>query len=93
MADFLNKLKDILSSGGNDDYEVPELMYGFTVTHHAGALHQKPNTLESVSYSVFHGAGCIELDVSFRPDGTRLLSTRKSRQAVRANPLKWRSKS
>ncbi|MBR6940589.1 MAG: glycerophosphodiester phosphodiesterase [Clostridia bacterium] len=73
MADFLNKLKDILSSGGNDDYEVPELMYGFTVTHHAGALHQKPNTLESVSYSVFHGAGCIELDVSFRPDGTPVI--------------------
>ena len=51
-----------------DDWECPELQYGFTVCHHAGALKQKPNSLESVSYSIYHGAKCIELDVSFRSD-------------------------
>ena len=53
----------------DEKYVCPELPHGFTVTHHAGALDQKPNTPEAVSYSVYHGAKCIELDVSFRPDG------------------------
>ncbi len=56
-----------------DDWECPELQYGFTVCHHAGALKQKPNSLEGVSYSIYHGAKCIELDVSFRPDGTPVI--------------------
>lgn len=69
LADTINKL----FNKKEEEYECPELMYGFTVTHHAGALKQKPNTLEAVSYSVYHGAKCIELDVSFRPDGTGVI--------------------
>lgn len=70
---FAESLKKLFSNKKNDDWECPELMYGFTVTHHAGAMGQKPNTLESISYSIYHGARCIEMDVSFRPDGTPVI--------------------
>ncbi len=68
-----DSIKKIFSKKKKDEWECPELQYGFTVTHHAGAMGQKPNTLESVSYSVYHGAKCIEVDVSFRPDGTPVI--------------------
>lgn len=70
---LIDKLKSAFGEKIDPDWECPELMYGFTVTHHAGALKQKPNTPEAVSYSIYHGAKCIELDVSFRPDGTPVI--------------------
>ncbi len=68
-----DSFKKLFSKKEADDWECPELQYGFTVTHHAGAMGQKPNTLEAIGYSIYHGAGCVELDVSFRPDGTPVI--------------------
>lgn len=45
----------------------------FTVTCHAGAMFSKPNTLKSVKECVDWGADIIEIDVSFRPDGTPVI--------------------
>ncbi len=46
---------------------------GFTVTYHAGALHTAANSIYSVSAAVENKAEIIELDVSFRPDGTPVI--------------------
>ena len=51
----------------------PALPDGFTVTYHAGALHTKPNTIESIKAALDHGAKVVEFDVTFRPDGTAVI--------------------
>lgn len=48
------------------DYDLPE---GFTVTHHAGAMHTPANSIYSLVTAVDADAQIIEFDVSFRPDG------------------------
>ncbi len=73
IMSLFNSIKKKIKRKNEEEWECPELQYGFTVTHHAGAMGQKPNSLESVSYSVYHGAGCVEMDVSFRPDGTPVI--------------------
>lgn len=46
---------------------------GFTVTSHAGAFHTRANSIYSVRAAVEQGSDIIELDVSFRPDGTPVI--------------------
>lgn len=46
---------------------------GFTVTYHAGAMHTKPNTVESIRAALEKNAQVVEFDVSFRPDGTPVI--------------------
>lgn len=50
-----------------------DLPKGFTVTYHAGAMHTKPNSLESIKKAIECGAEILEFDVSFRPDGTAVI--------------------
>lgn len=52
------------------NYSLPE---GFTVTYHAGAMHTKPNTVNSVKAAINADAQIVEFDVSFRPDGTPVI--------------------
>ena len=60
----LNKLLNRISA-------VPlNLPDGFTVTCHSGALDTEDNSLYSVKKLVAYGAQIVEIDVSFRPDGT-----------------------
>ncbi len=73
MAGIIDKIKGVFEEKIDPDWECPELMYGFTVTYHAGCMGEKANSLESVSEYIFHGAKCIELDVSFQPDGTPVI--------------------
>lgn len=51
-------------------HNLPE---GFTVTYHAGAMHTKPNTVNSVKAALNKNAAVVEFDVSFRPDGTPVI--------------------
>lgn len=44
-----------------------------TVTFHAGALNTPNNSVESVKVAIEHKAQAIEIDVSFRPDGTPVM--------------------
>lgn len=44
-----------------------------TVTYHAGALNTPANSVESVRVAIEHKAQVIEVDVSFRPDGTPVM--------------------
>lgn len=46
---------------------------GFTVTYHTGAMHTKHNSIKSVRTAIDHGAKILEIDVSFRPDGTPVI--------------------
>lgn len=48
-------------------------MNNFTVTWHAGAMKTEPNTLESIELAIKNNAEIIEIDVSFRPDGTPVI--------------------
>ncbi len=48
-------------------------MNNFTVTWHAGAMKTEPNTLESIELAIKSNAEIIEIDVSFRPDGTPVI--------------------
>ena len=50
-----------------------DLPDGFTVTCHAGAMHTKPNSLDSIAAALEWGAQVVEFDVSFRPDGTPVI--------------------
>ena len=52
------------------NYKLPD---GFTVTYHAGAMHTKPNTVDSVRAALRKNAAVVEFDVSFRPDGTPVI--------------------
>ncbi|MBQ2904308.1 MAG: glycerophosphodiester phosphodiesterase [Clostridia bacterium] len=54
----------------SSEHRLPE---GFTVTYHAGAMHTKPNTVESVRAALSKNAAVVEFDVSFRPDGTPVI--------------------
>ena len=60
----LNKLLNLISAS---PLNLPE---GFTVTCHSGALDTEDNSLQSVEKLVSYGAQIVEIDVSFRPDGT-----------------------
>ena len=44
-----------------------------TVTWHAGAMDTEPNTIESIELAIRNNAEIIEIDVSFRPDGTPVI--------------------
>lgn len=44
-----------------------------TVTWHAGAMDTEPNTLESIELAIKNNAQIIEIDVTFRPDGTPVI--------------------
>ena len=44
-----------------------------TVTWHAGAMETEPNTLESIEVAIKNNAEIIEIDVTFRPDGTPVI--------------------
>ena len=57
------------------------LPVNFTVTYHAGAMHTKPNTLQSIRTAVKSGASVTEFDVSFRPDGTAVIIHNSSPEA------------
>lgn len=52
------------------DYDLPN---DFSVTFHAGAMHTKPNTIRSIKAAIDANAQIIEIDVSFRPDGTPVI--------------------
>lgn len=52
------------------DYDLPN---NFSVTFHAGAMHTKPNTIRSIMAAINANAQIIEIDVSFRPDGTPVI--------------------
>ncbi|MBQ2841908.1 MAG: glycerophosphodiester phosphodiesterase [Clostridia bacterium] len=52
------------------NFKLPE---DFTVTYHAGAMHTKPNTLNSIQAALNKDAQIVEFDVSFRPDGTPVI--------------------
>ena len=52
------------------NYALPD---GITVTYHAGAMHTKPNTVDSVKAALNKNAAVVEFDVSFRPDGTPVI--------------------
>lgn len=44
-----------------------------TVTWHAGAMDTPPNTLDSIEFAIKNNAEIIEIDVTFRPDGTPVI--------------------
>ena len=44
-----------------------------TVTWHAGAMNTESNTLESIEVAIKNNAEIIEIDVTFRPDGTPVI--------------------
>lgn len=44
-----------------------------TVTWHAGAMDTEPNSLDSIELAIRSNAEIIEIDVSFRPDGTPVI--------------------
>lgn len=48
-------------------------MHKPTVTWHAGAMKTEPNTLESIEVAIKNNAEIIEIDVTFRPDGTPVI--------------------
>ena len=60
---------------------ISDLPDDFTVTYHAGAMHTKPNTLQSIVCALDHGAKTVEFDVSFRPDGTPVIIHNSSPEA------------
>lgn len=47
---------------------------GFTYTAHTGCMDTKDNSLEAIEAGVKHGAGIVEFDLRFLPDGTPVLS-------------------
>ena len=61
---FVNK---VLNKISRNPLSLPE---GFTVTCHAGALKTENNTVASIEKLIEYGAQVVEIDVSFRPDGT-----------------------
>lgn len=57
----------------------------FTVTYHTGAIHTKPNSIKSIEAAIDHGAKIVEIDVSFRPDGSPVIihdSAPRSNQGI-----------
>ena len=50
-----------------------ELPEKFSVTYHTGALKTKQNSIDSINSALAHGAKTVEIDVSFRPDGTPVI--------------------
>lgn len=44
-----------------------------TITWHAGAMDTMPNTIESIELAIKNDAQIIEIDVTFRPDGTPVI--------------------
>ena len=52
---------------------IADLPCGFTVTCHAGAMHTKPNSIESIRAAIEKDAKIVEFDVNFRPDGTPVI--------------------
>ncbi len=44
-----------------------------SVTWHAGAMKTAPNTLESIEVAIKNNADIVEIDVTFRPDGTPVI--------------------
>lgn len=68
-----------------ETYNTSDLPDNFTLTYHAGAMHTKPNTLQSIKHALEHGAKTVEFDVTFRPDGTPVIihsSSPKSNEGV-----------
>lgn len=55
----------------NVSYTLPD---GFTVTAHTGCEGEKDNTLESIKAGAEAGAEIVEIDLSFKSDGTAVLS-------------------
>jgi glycerophosphoryl diester phosphodiesterase len=53
-----------------DGLRLPE---GFTVTAHAGAMSLPDNSLISLNQAIKAGANVVEMDVTFRPDGTPVM--------------------
>ena len=53
-----------------DGLRLPE---GFTVTAHAGAMFLPDNSLISLNQAIKAGADVVEMDVTFRPDGTPVM--------------------
>jgi len=53
-----------------DGLRLPE---GFTVTAHAGAMSLPDNSLISLNQAIKAGADIVEMDVTFRPDGTPVM--------------------
>ncbi len=94
MSKLRNKIYDIYANAvfnlnkksfRNVITEKSYLSEGFTVTYHSGALNTKPNTVKSIVAAIAHGAKIIEIDVSFRPDGTPVIihdSAPKSNQGM-----------
>lgn len=50
-----------------------ELPEGYTVTYHAGFMGTEPNTTESLEKAIEMGAKIVEMDVTFRKDGTPVI--------------------
>ena len=58
-----------------------------TVTAHAGAFGTPDNSIESVGRAIAEGAAIIEMDVSFRPDGTPVIIHKARPKAAEGVPL------
>ncbi len=72
-------------TNGKTIRKASDLPRNFTITYHAGAMHTKPNTLQSIKHALDQGAETVEFDVSFRPDGTPVIihnSSPKSNEGV-----------
>lgn len=52
---------------------VNNLPQGFTLTCHAGAMNTKANSVKSIEQLIEFGAQVVEMDVTFRPDGTAVI--------------------
>ena len=50
------------------------LSNGFTYTAHTGCVNTKDNSLEAIEAGAKYGAGIVEFDLNFLPDGTPVLS-------------------
>ena len=61
------RINDFLNRISSSPLSLPD---GFTVTCHAGALNTVNNSVESIEKLVSYGAQVVEIDVSFRPDGS-----------------------
>ncbi len=72
IASFISDLNFRINKKKIESKKI-ELSSGFTVTYHAGAMHTRANSIYSVRAAVEDNADIVELDVTFRQDGTPVI--------------------
>ncbi len=72
ILSVLSKIKDGLTKEKIKKYtsSVLSLPQGFTITCHSGAYGTPENSVESIETCVKNNAQIVEMDITFRPDGT-----------------------